>query len=184
MSVKNTEIAERIKTIRELSDITIEEIAKKIGIPVEEYTGYETGRLDIPVSFLYDFCGEMKISMTELLTGERARLHNFCIVRKNKGLIVDRNEAYGYKNLAYPFADRKIEPLLVTVGQSTRNKPFHLNSHNGQEYHYCLSGEYQLSISGKEFTIYQGDSVYFDSNEPHGMKISGERDAEILVIVI
>lgn len=184
MSVKNIEIAERMKAIRELSEVTPEDLAGRVGMAPDEYLAYEKGEKDIPVSLLYDVCNELKITMTELLTGDTPKLHNFSVVRKSRGLAVDRNDAYIYQNLAFPFADRKVEPLLVTVPAAKRKDDYHYNAHNGQEYHYCLEGRYKISIDGKEILMGEGDSLYFDSGYPHAMKAADENDAKILVIVI
>ncbi len=46
----------------------------------------------------------------------------------------------------------------------------HLNSHSGQEFNYILEGRLLLSINGKELILNPGDSIYFDSNLPHGMQ--------------
>ena len=56
--------------------------------------------------------------------------------------------------------------------------------HSGQEYHYCLEGEYKIYLSGKEVTIRPGDSLYFDSGNPHGMKAIGGKPAKVLIVVI
>ena len=53
-TIHNLEIAERMRAIRELSDYTVEEIAKLMNMSAEEYASYETGKVDIPISALYD----------------------------------------------------------------------------------------------------------------------------------
>ena len=47
------EIAERIKGLREILDITVEEMAEKLELSVEEYKEYEKGNIDFSFSFLY-----------------------------------------------------------------------------------------------------------------------------------
>ncbi|MDP4108530.1 MAG: XRE family transcriptional regulator [Bacillota bacterium] len=184
MSVANREIAERLKAIREISEMSIEELAEKIGMQAGEYEKYESGNAEIPVSILYDVSGILKVSMTELLTGGSAKLHIYSLVRKDRGITVERNEAYKYQNLAYSFAGRKIEPLLVTVPVDEADAPYYLNKHPGHEYHYCLEGSFKIMIDKHELTINEGDSIYFDSHFPHGMKANGNKPAKILVIVI
>ena len=44
MAVMKREIAERLRAMRELSDLTVRQLAEKLGIPEAEYSGYETGR--------------------------------------------------------------------------------------------------------------------------------------------
>ena len=184
MSVKNHEIADRLKTIRELMDISIDKIADSLSMTNDEYLQYETGEIDLPVSILYEVCKVLKISMTELLTGERARLKKYSLIRAGKGLNVERHAAYKYQNLAYGFASRKIEPLLVTVSPAEEITELHLDKHSGHEFHYCIEGSFIIRIDDKELTINEGDSLYFDSGYLHGMKALGGKEAKILVIVM
>ena len=183
MSVKNGEIAERLKGIRLLSDISVEEMAEYLHVTPQEYIDYEEDKSMIPVSVLLDACSKMKISMTELLTGEVAKLHTYSLVKKGKGVSVERSAAYKYENLAFNFADRKVQPLYVTV-EPSQSEVIPTNSHSGQEFHYCLEGSYIFKIGEHEMVVEPGDCVYFNSIFPHGMKAIGDKAANILVITI
>ena len=183
MSVKNEEIAQRIVLIRELAGLNAAQVAEKLGLSRQEYESYEQNQKELPVSILYDICGALDISMTELLLGDQAKLHSYCVVRSGKGLEVEHMDAYKYQDLAYPFAGRKIEPLLVTV-EPEKGDEYHLNNHKGQEYHYILQGELSVRINGYTVSLHPGDSLYFDSNQPHGMKALGGRICKLLVIVV
>ncbi len=183
VAIKNSEIAERLRAIRLLSDVSPEEMAKVTGLTTEEYLDLENDKALIPVSILLDACDYLKISMTELLTGEPAKLHIYSHVKNGRGLAVERTKAYKYENLAFNFADRKVEPLLVTVDYN-ENAGFNLNSHPGQEFHYCLEGSFALKIDKYEVIVNEGDSVYFNSLYPHGMKALNGKSAKILVVTI
>ena len=99
MSIHNQEIAERLRTIRELSDMTPEELAEKMGVDPEEYKKYESAAVDIPISLLYDVSNMLGVSITELLIGEEPKLHTASIVRAGSGISVERSEAYKYMDL-------------------------------------------------------------------------------------
>ena len=182
MAIKNSEIAQRLKGIRLLSDVSVAEMASITGLSEDEYVELEKGDTMIPVSVLLDACALLKVSMTELLTGDVAKLHTYSFVKKGRALSVDRTRAYEYENLAFNFADRKVEPLMVTVEYN--DEPVHLNTHPGQEFHYCLEGSFLLVIGDYELTVEEGDSVYFDSRCPHGMKALNNKCAKILVVTI
>lgn len=47
------DIADRIKDLREFSDYTAEEFAKKANIPYEDYLDIESGKTDISIGKLY-----------------------------------------------------------------------------------------------------------------------------------
>lgn len=183
MAIMNSEIAQRLKGIRLLSDVSVAEMAKVTGLTEEEYLSLENDESPISVSILLDACAFLNISMTELLTGERARLHTYSYVKNGRGLSVERSKAYKYENLAFNFIDRKVEPLLVTVDY-TENPEIHLNTHQGQEFHYCLEGSFQLRIGNHTVVMEEGDSMYFDSRQPHGMRALNGKCAKILVVTI
>jgi quercetin dioxygenase-like cupin family protein/DNA-binding Xre family transcriptional regulator len=183
MAIRNSEIAERLKGIRLLSEVSVTEMASKINITEAEYLAMEQGDAHIPVSILLDACSILGISMTELLTGEPAKLHTYSFVKKGRGLSVERSKAYKYENLAFTFANRKVEPLMVTV-EPNDSSEIPVNSHQGQEFHYCIEGTFLLKINNYEVIVEEGDSVYFDSNHPHGMKALNGKCAKILVVTI
>jgi len=62
--------------------------------------------------------------------------------------------------------------------------PFLPNVHAGHEYHYCLEGAFDMLIGDTRLVVNTGDSVYFDSGQPHAMKGRDGKPAKILVIVI
>jgi len=183
-TIHNLEIAERMRAIRELSDYTVEEMAKLMNLTAQEYESYETGTVDIPISALYDMSNTLQISITELLTGEQAKMHIYSVTRKNKGVAVERSNAYKYRDLAANFANRRVSPFLVTIAPGDDAEPYHLNVHTGHEYHYCLEGAFKIKINDSELEIREGDSLYFDSSYPHGMKALGGQPANVLVVVI
>jgi quercetin dioxygenase-like cupin family protein len=90
---------------------------------------------------------------------------------------------YGYWNLAYNFRRKKAEPFLVEAAAETENKPINLNTHPGHEFNYVLEGRLLISISGHDIELNPGDCVYYDSQEPHGMKALGGKPARFLAFV-
>jgi quercetin dioxygenase-like cupin family protein len=90
---------------------------------------------------------------------------------------------YTYWNLAYKFHHKKAEPFLVEAKAETEKDPLSLNTHPGQEFDYVLEGRLLISVGGHEEELGPGDSIYYDSNEPHGMKAIGGNRARFLAIL-
>ncbi|MDR1927408.1 MAG: XRE family transcriptional regulator [Oscillospiraceae bacterium] len=179
----NKEIGQRLRAIRELCEWSGEELAQKIAVGAAELESYEAGEREIPVSVLHNVSAVLGISTTELMTGENARLHQYCLVRKEKGVAVERSEAYRYRSLAYNFAARQMEPLLISIPAAREDAPFLLNTHSGQEFHYCLEGAFAIQIGTHTVHLEEGDSIYFNSAFPHGMKALGGKAAKSLVVI-
>ena len=61
------EIAQRIVAMRELCEISIEEMAEVVGKTVDEYVEYESGELDFSFTFLHKCAERFGIDIVELL---------------------------------------------------------------------------------------------------------------------
>lgn len=184
MSERIKQIATRIRELREIEGFTQEKLAKELFLDKDTYVSYENGETDLPISFLYEVANKLNVDLTTILTGNQPRLNRFSLVRKGEGLDVERSKQYKYKSLAYKFINKKIEPLLVTVEPQPEGTPIYLNSHPGQEMDYVLEGSIIISVGGTQMTLQEGDTLYYDSNYPHGMKCVGETPAKILTIII
>jgi len=184
MKEKMIEIAQRVKELRELSEIGTEEISTGIGVPLETYREYEEGKLDIPASVLYEIAQILKVDMGLLLTGEETRMHIFTVTRKGKGVGVERRKQYKYENLAEKFIHKKAEPFIVTVKpRKDPGKPS-TNSHPGQEFNYLISGTLKLYIHDNEIVLEKGDSIFFDSSYEHAMEALNGEKAKFLAIIL
>jgi quercetin dioxygenase-like cupin family protein len=184
MPTEIKEISERIKLLREISGLSCEEAARMLGIPLEEYIIYESGEADIPISVLLKLSDEFHVELTALLTGKEPKLQSYCLVRKGKGLDVERRKAYKYNNLAYNFINKKAEPFLVTVEPLPDNSPIPRNSHPGQEFNYVLEGSVKIILNQHVIILNEGDSLYFDSSIPHGMQALNNKTARFLAIIL
>jgi quercetin dioxygenase-like cupin family protein/DNA-binding XRE family transcriptional regulator len=176
-------IAARIKELREISGLSIESLAIEFNVSKETYENYESGNVDIPVSFLYEVANKFNVELTAILTGEGPRLHTYSLVRKGKGMSVERRQQYKYQSLAYNFVHKKSEPFLVSVEPDAEGAPLHYNTHPGQEFNYVLEGTLNVVINGHEIVMNEGDSLFFDSTAKHGMKAVGGKTAKFLAII-
>lgn len=177
-------IASRIKELREISSISVQDLAAELHISEETYLEYESGNTDIPVSFLYQVANRFNVELAAILTGDNPKLHTYQVVRKGKGANVERREHYKYQSLANNFIGKRAEPFIVTVTAETDNHPVHFNSHKGQEFNYVIEGTLKIIINGHELVLEEGDSVYFDSSSNHGMKALNGKQAKFLAIIL
>jgi len=176
-------IASRIKELREISGISAESFASELQVDVKLLHSYESGATDIPVGFLYKIAHRFNMELSALLRGDQPKLHVYSVVRKGKGLNVDRRKQYTYENLAWNFIHKKVEPFIVTVAPYQENRTPEFNSHPGQEFNYVLEGTLMVIVDGHEITLNEGDSIYFDSGYQHAMKALNNQPTRFLAVV-
>jgi len=177
------EICARVRALREIEEISAAALAAELKFDPDEYNSWESGEKDFPVGALVEIAARFKIDLSELITGSTSKLKTFCYTKAGQAPEVSRRPMYAYWNLAYNFHRKKAEPFLVEAASETENKPLSLNTHPGQEFDYVLEGRLLISIGGHEMELGPGDCVYYDSNEPHGMKALGAKPARFLAFV-
>lgn len=177
------QIALRIKELREIYDTSVPALAKQLNITEQEIKDFESGEHDIPISYLTMVAKRFHVEVSALLTGQEPKLHDYCLVRNGKGVWVERQPQYKYQSLAYNISNKVGEPFLVSTETKDPDEPVHTNTHAGQEFDFVLSGMLQFVLGGKEIILYEGDSVYFNSEIPHGFKALGDKPAQWLAFV-
>ncbi|MDR1738922.1 MAG: cupin domain-containing protein [Candidatus Symbiothrix sp.] len=182
MNEQIKQIAERLKGLRDALELSPEAMAERCHTTVAEIVRYESGKVDIPMSFLFDVAQQFNLATSTLISGDEPRMNSYFLTRAGKGKSVERSKAYKYQALASGFKKPQAEPFEVKVEPS--DQPIHLNRHVGEEFNYLLEGRMQLQINGKDLILNVGDSIYFDSSLPHGMKALDNKPVRFLAIIL
>ncbi|ACV68108.1 helix-turn-helix domain-containing protein [Desulfohalobium retbaense] len=177
------EIAPRLRGLREALELETEEMAADLGVDADTVRNYESGAGEIPVSYLFQVAQQYDIDLTVLISGDEAHLHNYSVVRKGRGMSVERRKDYDYKSLAYRFTGRRMEPFLVSVPPKSDDAlTFH--EHAGQEFIYMLEGRLEIRLGTNTEILDPGDSLYFSSRTPHALRSLSEQPAQFLDVII
>ncbi len=186
MNQKIQEIAQRVKAMREILGISVEDMCVNVHLSKEDYIEYESGSRDFPFSLLYEIAQKLGIDITELISGEMPKLSRYSIIRSGQGLPIARREGFSYQHLAYLFRNRESEPLRVIApyNADAENLPIKMSSHAGQEFNYIISGTLKFQIDDHIMVLNPGDAVYYDAQMNHGMISTGGEDCVFLAIII
>ncbi|MGN0989638.1 MAG: helix-turn-helix transcriptional regulator, partial [Eubacteriales bacterium] len=80
------QIAERIRGLRMILDISQEDMAKVCDTTVEDYAAHENGEIDFSFTFLYKCAKHFGVDITEIITGDKPTLSFYTLTRKGEGL--------------------------------------------------------------------------------------------------
>ena len=184
MTEQLKEIAIRLKTLRQIMDVTAEEMAQVCGVTQQDYDAYERGERDFSFSFIYNAANRLGVDVVDLMSGDSPKLSNMCVVRKGKGFKINRRAAYDYQHIAYTFRNKKVEPFVVTVEPKPEEEKPVLHAHEGQELNFVIEGSMEFYMGSTTTVLNAGDSVYFNSGVPHAMRaLNGER-VQFLAVVM
>lgn len=182
MKERLDEIGSRLRELRELNRVSAEEMSQHLKVPVDTYSCYEEGQLDIPASILIGIARRLNVDTGLLLTGEESKMSIFTITRKGEAVEVERRKQYHYQSLARKFAHKKAEPFIVTIDPRKDKPTFY--SHSGQEFEYVLEGSLKITIHENEVVLNEGDSIFFDSSYQHVMEALNDKPVTLLALVM
>ena len=186
LDFKIKEIAGRIKELREIENLTVSEMAQKTGVTEAEYIACENGESDLHFAFIYRCANAFNVDVTDIIEGYSPRLRSYTVTRRGEGQRIEKAHGMTYYNLAAAFKNRIAEPLYVksVYSPEAQNKPIECTTHSGQECDLVISGHLKVKVGEHAEILGPGDSIYFDSNTPHGMIAVEGEDCTFYAIVL
>lgn len=186
LDYKIQEMASRIKELRELEGYTVAEMAQKTDVSEDEYIACESGKSDLNFAFIYRCSLALNVNVTDIIEGYSPKLNSYTVTRFGSGQKVSQAHGMTYYNLAYAFRDRIAEPLYVhsIYDESAQSKDIELTTHAGQECDLVIEGNLMVQVGEHREVLGPGDSIYFDSDTPHGMIAVNGKDCKFYAIVL
>ena len=158
------ELGERISGLRDACGFTQEEMAEALHLDLLVYQDYEENGKNIPISVIYEIANKCGVDFTEIMTGVKAKLNTYHVVKNGQGRAIDRYPGYSFEDLAFRFNGKIMQPLLVTLDPSEKKAaPV---SHPGQEFNYVLSGTVAIEFDGKELILEAGTQFILTRHSP------------------
>ncbi len=164
------EVVQRIKEMRDICGFTVAQMAEKTEITEKQYLEYESGKVDLPFTFVHKCALAFNIGLADLLEGQSARLSTYTVTRRNGGLTTAREDGITIQNLAPLFKDKLADPYFCVYeyDEALQDKPIKLVEHAGHEFNFVIKGSLRVQVGDHIETLHSGDSIYFKSSIPHG----------------
>ena len=202
------DIGPRLRRHREERQLSLRELARRLGISPSAISQFETGKSRLSVSTLYAIVTELGISLDELFSGIDGEAALPGSPRKptarpadpGKALVsardgrhvqragsrraIDLETGVRWERLT-PDADSDADFLYVVYevdGSSCQGDRF--IRHSGREYGLVLSGSLEVTVGFDTYELGPGDSICFDSTVPHCLRTIGNKPVHGVWFVI
>lgn len=186
LELKIKEMSARIKELREIEGISEQKMAERTGVTVEEYIKCENGGKDLNFAFIYRCASALGVNVTDIIEGYSPNLKSYTVTRAGAGQQIANAHGMTYYNLAYAFKNRIAEPLYVRsrYDEAAQGKDIELTTHEGQECDIVIEGNLLVQIGDHKEVLGPGDSIYYNSDTPHGMIAVNGKDCVFYAIVL
>ena len=162
-------IGREVRGFRKALDMTATELAKAAGLSAGMLSKIENGMTSPSLATLQALSGALHVPVTAFFRRyeeTREATH----VRSGQGLVIERRgtrAGHQYQLLGHSTGKRLVvEPYLITLTQ--QSDVFPLFRHSGVEFLYMLEGRVNYRHADKTYLLEPGDSLFFDSDAPHG----------------
>ena len=186
LDVKIKEMAGRIRELREIENYTPDDMAKFTGVTVNEYLDCENGKSDLNFAFIYRCALALHVNVTDIIEGDSPKLKSYTVTRRGEGQRIADAHGMTYYNLAYAFQNRIAEPLYVksVYSEEAQTRDMELTTHTGQECDIVIEGRLMVQVGEHREILGPGDSIYYNSDTPHGMIAVDGKDCLFYAIVL
>ncbi|WP_321519483.1 XRE family transcriptional regulator [uncultured Bacteroides sp.] len=181
-------VGEKIKALREAKSISIDELAERSGLAVEQIERIENN-IDLPsLAPLIKIARVLGVRLGTFLDDMDDQGPVLCRKKEASDTISFSNNAIHsrkhmeYHSLSKSKADRHMEPFIIDVAESSDNE-FILSSHEGEEFIMVMEGTMEINYGKNTYVLEEGDSIYYDSIVPHHVHAFEGQAAKILAVI-
>jgi transcriptional regulator with XRE-family HTH domain len=175
-------IGERIKKKREILNLQLNDLARKVGISPSAISQIENAKAFPSILTLKSIADKLHTTVGELI-GENESLSNNPVVFKNDIKFVEKNDSgTEIYLLSHHDINKQMDTYLIRfIHDSDLVGMFRNNS--GQIFCYITSGEISFHLEGKSYLLSVGDSIYFNAKLPYTAINNKENSCELLWII-
>lgn len=179
-------IESKIRSLREAANLSIEELAKALGISEQQMEQIENGSVHPNISTLMKVARTLGVRLGTLLDGTEIVGPIVNTAEKSSPVtrIAESEECKDHMNffsLAENKSDRNMEPLIIEVDYMDDSQEF--SKHEGEEFIYVLDGSITIKYGTEVHNLSKGDSIYYDSIVPHLVSSTAKgQTAKILAV--
>lgn len=178
-------IGRQVRTIRQSLGITITELARATSLSVGMLSKLENGQTSPSLTSLQSLATALNVPMTALFARfDESRDATF--VKAGEGLPIERRGSRAghlYQLLGNSMrGDVRVEPFLITLDEEASTYP--VFEHPGYEFIYMLQGRVVYRYADRIYTLAPGDSLFFESDAPHGPAELPELPAIYLSVIV
>ncbi len=181
-------VGSRVKTIRESRNLTIEEVADRAGLTIDQLKRMEEDKNLPSLAPLIKVARVLGVRLGTFLDDEDRLGPVVCRQADLTRTISFSSEAASSNNhltffsLASSKSSRHMEPFLIDIDASSEGG-FQLSSHEGEEFIYVLEGSVEITYGKDNYVIQPGESIYYDSIVDHYVHSANGLKARILAVV-
>ena len=186
----NKIIGEKIKNVREMKNISIEDMVSRSGLSEEQIKRIE-GNEDFPsLAPLIKIARVLGVRLGTFLDDQQELgpvVYRKDSLENTEGIgftnnAITKHKYMSYHALSQDKSGRHMEPFMIDI-EPSKDMDFTFSTHEGEEFIYVIAGSIEINYGKDIYSLNEGDSIYYDSIVAHHVHAANGSPAKILGII-
>jgi transcriptional regulator with XRE-family HTH domain len=191
------DIGTRLREERERVQISQRELARRIGLSASLISQIESGQSKPSVSTLYAIVTELGVSVDDVFRGSNGHggavlgtgegspgADEGPVVRSDERHVIYLDSGVRWERLtSHQHEDVDFLHVIYDVGGSSASDTMMMR-HPGREYGIVMSGRLGVQLGFDQYELAAGDSIGFDSTQPHRLWNLGDEPVHGIWFVV
>ncbi len=165
--MNSLDIGGRIRALRVNQKRTLQEIADACDLSRGMISKIENNKTVPSVAALVKIATALGTNISSILEQDGLVNAIHTPAKKATESLTITEKGYSIYPFASEFHEKKMQPFLF-VARRGEVKPHEL-SHEGEEFIYIISGQMKMQVGEVEYLLKEGDTLYFNSLQKHGI---------------
>ena len=180
-------VGDKIRALRLKKKMGLVQLGQHTGMSPAMLSRIERGRLFPTLPTLLRIALVFGVGLETFFAKDRERRRVAIVRRVERQRFADdptgKNVSYHFESLDFAALDRKLNAYYAEFEPAPSGRA-RAHVHPGAEFIHVLHGRLGLFLDKEEQTLDAGDSIYFDSSQPHAYRRIGAAPATALVVTV
>jgi transcriptional regulator with XRE-family HTH domain len=189
--IREFRIGEKIRGLRQQKRLTLQELSVLTTLSKPLLSQIENQQVVPPLATLLKIAKGLKVGIHFFFEDEGNR-QKYVLTRRGdvreeenvpRAVANDVSRPYIYHSLAQGLRHKHMEPFLVQFEKCDWDEKLFFKHDGDEEFLYITEGELDFHYNNEVIRMQSGDSIYYDSSQPHGWVAVGEQPAKAVAVL-
>lgn len=189
--IKGFRIGEKIRGLRQQKRLTLQELSGLTTLSKPLLSQIENEQVIPPLATLLKIARGLKVDI-HFFFEDAGNRQNYVLTRREdiredekvpRQVSNDSSRPYAYHSLAQGLRHKHMEPFLVEFDNREWDDSLFFKHDGDEEFIYITEGELDFHYNNEVLRMRTGDSIYYDSSQPHGWVAVGSCKARAVAVM-
>lgn len=189
--IREFRIGEKIKGLRQQKRLTLQELSGLTTLSKPLLSQIENDQVVPPLATLLKIARGLKVDI-HFFFEDAGNRQNYVLTRREdiredekvqRQVSNDVVRPYTYHSLAPGLRHKHMEPFLVEFDNREWDDALFFKHEGDEEFIYVTEGELDFHYNNEVLRMRTGDSIYYDSSQPHGWVSVGAGKARAVAVM-